>query len=401
MDGNAKHDLEHVAERSVSTSTRLGKVLSKLFAKIIGKANKYYQKHFSSSMKALRKDGATKELYVSPPLSKAEAKQIIASARENNILIGVKKMTPEGELGRNNSLHKQEKIAKNEIKYQKWKERQNSKSKIPFYNKISKIMADKFYEKSIQDEKDSNEQFIVILNKSKLGFLNEQLAKIPPSRLKKLSEHDLSDMNKDGVVDERDCELVAKSINLTPKDLDKIGENLGTCNIRDYQKNYCVQKITKEQYCEIREQLFNLRSHGAEVINKNEVEIAIHSDDLEAYREIAPLNRPIREYGSSGARDITTESNVNDVIEVEVPNEEDYKAFKEKYRNKDYLANHHTDGSVTVLVRETDTKNLVEENKKKSTTEELVKEADEFTEKNRDNTIIENVLDKEEEEIAR
>ena len=28
MDGNAKHDLEHVAEKSVTTSTRVSKVLS-------------------------------------------------------------------------------------------------------------------------------------------------------------------------------------------------------------------------------------------------------------------------------------------------------------------------------------------------------------------------------------
>ena len=202
-------------------------------------------------------------------------------------------------------------------------------------------------------------------------------------------------------MDERDCELVAKSINLTPKDLNKVGENLGTCNIRDYQKNYCVQKITKEQYCEIREQLFNLRSHGAEVINENEVEIAIHSDDLSAYREIAPLNKPIREHGAFGARDITTESNANDVIEVEVASEEEYSTFKEKYRDKDYLANHNIDGTVTVLVKETDTKQLLDENKKKSTTEELVKEATEFSEKNKDTTILENVLDKEDEELAR
>ncbi len=396
MDGNAKHDLEHVAEKSVTTSTRVSKVLSKLFAKIVSRANKYYQKHFSSSMKALRKDGATKELYVSPPLSKAEAKQIIASAKENNVMIGVRKMTPEGEMGKNNSLHKQEKLARNEIKYQKWKERANSKSKIPFYNKYSKWRASTFYKKSIEDEKESKEQYIVIINKSKLGFLNEQLEKIPQNRLK-----NLTDMNKDGVVDERDCELVAKSINLTPKDLDKVGENLGTCNIRDYQKNYCVQKITKEQYCEIREQLFNLRSHGAEVINDNEVEIAIHSDDLSTYKEIAPLDRPIREYGASGARDITTESNINDVIEVDVANEEEYNLFKDKYRNKDYLATHHTDGTVTVLVKETDTKQLLEDNKKKSTTEDLIKEATELSDKNKDNNIIDNVLEKEEEELAR
>ena len=44
---------------------------------------------------------------------------------------------------------------------------------------------------------------------------------------------------------------------------------------------------------------------------------------------------------------------------------------------------------------------MLEENKKKSTTEELVKEATEFSEKNKDTTILENVLDKEDEELAR
>ena len=56
-------------------------------------------------------------------------------------------------------------------------------------------------------------------------------------------------------------------------------------------------------------------------------------------------------------------------------------------------------GKTTVLVKETDTKELVENNKKKSKTADLVKEADEFAEKNNP---IEKVLDKDEEiEIAR
>ena len=71
-------------------------------------------------MKALRNDGPTKELYVTPPLTRAEVKQIITACRENNVLMGIKKMSPDGELSNNKSLHQQEKIARNEIKYQKW-----------------------------------------------------------------------------------------------------------------------------------------------------------------------------------------------------------------------------------------------------------------------------------------
>ena len=121
MDGNAKHDLEHTAEKTVAVSAKSTKIFTKIFGRFLIKAKRYYNKHFSSSMKALRNDGATKELYVTPPLTRAEAKQIIAACRENNVLMGIKKMDPDGEKGKNQSLHKQEKLAKNEIKYRKWK----------------------------------------------------------------------------------------------------------------------------------------------------------------------------------------------------------------------------------------------------------------------------------------
>ena len=79
MDGNAKHDLEHTAEKSVSMSAKISKISTIIFGRFLVRANRYYQKHFSSSMKALRKDGPTKELCVSPPLTRAEVKQIITS----------------------------------------------------------------------------------------------------------------------------------------------------------------------------------------------------------------------------------------------------------------------------------------------------------------------------------
>ena len=53
-------------------------------ATFINKLVGIYNKHFSSSMKALRSDGPTKELYVSPPLTRAEAKQIITACRINS-----------------------------------------------------------------------------------------------------------------------------------------------------------------------------------------------------------------------------------------------------------------------------------------------------------------------------
>lgn len=442
MDGNAKHDLEHTAEKSVSMSAKISKISTILFGRFLIKANRYYQKHFSSSMRALRKDGATKELCVSPPLTRAEVKQIITSCHENNILMGIKKMHPDGELSNNKSLYQQEKLAHNEIKYKKWDERRKATSKIKNLNKICKHQADKyknisaynlklsnrwlsFQEKTrkikplnkyckmkadnykniaIQEKtKDEEEQYVIIFNKSKLSFFNEQLAKIPPNRLKQETKSDLDGINNEEIIDDRNIEpMVSRGMNLSVNDLNKIGEDFGSCPVRDYSKNYCIQKITKEEYCEIREQLFELPSHGACVLNEKEMIIAIRSEDLDEYREYAP-ERPIKEYGSSGGRAIESESNIHDIMELEINDIKRYKEFKETYSSKDYVAEIAPNGKTTILLKETDTKNLLEESKKKSKTEDLVKEANELAEKSKTDKVIENVAleQKEEQEIDR
>lgn len=442
MDGNAKHDLEHTAEKSVSMSAKISKISTILFGRFLIKANRYYQKHFSSSMRALRKDGATKELCVSPPLTRAEVKQIITSCHENNILMGIKKMHPDGELSNNKSLYQQEKLAHNEIKYKKWDERRKATSKIKILNKICKYQADKyknisaynlklsnrwlsFQEKTrkikflnkyckmkadnykniaIQEKtKDEEEQYVIIFNKSKLSFFNEQLAKIPPNRLKQETKSDLDGINNERIIDDRNIEsMVSRGMNLSVNDLNKIGEDFGSCPVRDYSKNYCIQKITKEEYCEIREQLFELPSHGACVLNEKEMIIAIRSEDLDEYREYAP-ERPIKEYGSSGGRAIESESNIHDIMELEINDIKRYKEFKETYSSKDYVAEIAPNGKTTILLKETDTKNLLEESKKKSKTEDLVKEANELAEKSKTDKVVENVAleQKEEQEIDR
>lgn len=405
QDGNAKHDLEHTAERTVAVSGKGGKTLTKFFSKLFVKITRWYHKHFSSSMKALKKDGSTKELFVSPPLTKSEAKQIIASAKENDILIGVKKMQPDGEFGKNKSLHSQEKMARNEIKYRKWREKVNTPSKIKLLNHFYKSKADKYRKLSLQDEQNKeDEKYVVIVNKSRVGFLNEELAKIPQERVKRMASNELNEMDKDSV-DERDIEpMLSRGMNLKVEELSKVGEDFGSCLVRDYQKNYCIQKITKEEYCEIREQLFNLPSHGAKVLNDKEMMIAIRSEDLEEYRAFAPSDRPIKEYGAFGGRNIETESNSNDIIELELENNKDYEIFRNQYDGKDFFIQHNPNSTKkTVLVREVDTKDLVEEVKKKSTTADLVKEANEYADKNQNTPEIENpILEHEEEsEIAR
>lgn len=402
MDGNAKHDLEHSSEKAVNVSAKGGKVISKLLTKLFLWVNRKYQKHFSSSMKALKKDGATKELSVSPPLTKSEAKELIAKARENDILLGVKKMQPDGEVGKNKSLNQQEKMAKNEIKYNKWNERRKTFKKIPLINAICESKAKNYKKLALEDNaKNKEERYVVICNKSRRPFLTEQLEILSKKRVERMASNELEDINKDGLIDPADYELKSRDINLMPEELNKVGEDYGSCMVVDYRSNYCTQKISKLEYCEIREQLFELKSHGACVLNDKEVLVAISSDDLEEYKKFAPLDKPIKEFGEGGAKKIESVSNMNNIVHLEMANDKEFAIFKEKYKGKDFLAQHNPDGTINAMVREEDTKALVDDAKKKSSTADLLKEANEFA-KNQETPEIEPEMELDEEvEVAR
>ena len=85
-------------------------------------------------------------------------------------------------------------------------------------------------------------------------------------------------------------------------------------------------------------------------------------------------------------------------MEIEINDIKRYKEFKETYSSKDYVASIAPNGTTTVLLKETDTRQLAEASKKKSKTEDLVKEANELAEKNKSDKVIENVILEQEEE---
>lgn len=385
MDGNAKHDIEQNAQTTLRMSKWSAIVGFTGLSKIVAFGYRFFKKRFSSSLNALKKDGPSEDISTTAPLTPDETKKFITLAREKKILIGIQRMNPDDETSKNYSIHKQQKLAKYEIKLKQWQKRDKLLSKIPLLNKISSWQIRSNEEKSANKNLlQKDDRYTILFNHSKTADIYEILQKVFNDRITKHHNNSLEDINQDGVVDDKDIEsLQIRSIK-TPDELEKIGEDYGTAFVKDYKHNYCTQTITKEDYCAIRQNLLHLKSHGAVVISDTEVLISINSDDLTEYRQYAPIDRSIQEFGSGGARTIQSESNQNDLIELEISDQREFKKFREKYdgNNKDYLAEHHPNtGKVTVVVRETDTKEMAEKIKKKSpTTNDLIQESNKILE---------------------
>ena len=85
----------------------------------------------------------------------------------------------------------------------RWLSFQEKTRKIKSLNKYCKMKADNYKNIAIQEKtKDEEEQYVIIFNKSKLSFFNEQLAKIPPNRLKQETKSDLDGINKEEIIDD-------------------------------------------------------------------------------------------------------------------------------------------------------------------------------------------------------
>lgn len=377
-DGNIKHDFEQVA-RSVSHSAeKSSRQINKILKRILVSSTFFVNKRFNASMKSLQKDGPTKEMVSTPPLTHSEMKDIVAKAKESGILVGIKEMSPEGEIGRRKSLHSQEKIAKHNIKIQKYKNLSSLFKKIkPLYNLFDRLAQREEKRMDLDNIKHAEKRYVILCNKSKVSFLNDQLENIQKSRTEKLKQNDLEDINKDGIIDEKDIgELKSRSIKMDPKEMDQINEDYGDTLLSEFHIDYFTQKLSKEEYCAIREEMFDLYCHAARTTADGKVLIAAPSKYLDEYMKYAPTS-PIKEFGRKGGIDILSVEDDKHLQQLKVNNEQEWQKVKEKYAGADFIASHNADGTISFIIREEDTQILLALAQKK-TTDSLLEEANDM-----------------------
>lgn len=376
---DTKHDIEKIGEVSTRRTLKLGKTFSKVSTGITARSLKIFRKYFVNPMRAVEKDGGTKRLAISPPLTKDEAKKVIVKSREEGVLVCLKEMQPDGESGRGRSLFHQGQMAKHDFKAVKWKERSKHFKHFAPAAKLCTKLANHHTTLSNEDSKsEKDKRFIIICNESRLSFMNDRLQDIENYRIQKSKDNELEDINKDGIIDELDISnLHTYDMDMEPDKLES-GKDYGSCMIRDYHENYCIQTVPKEEYCTIRKEMFNLRSHGAYVLNDSEVLLAFPKADLKEFLKYGSTAYPIHEYGKYGGNEINKESNHNNLISLEVEDTEEMDKLRNLYKDKDYIAVLNQDGSYSILVKEKDTESIVDMSKKKSSTASLLEEAREF-----------------------
>ena len=304
MQATNKSDAVQVYEGAVRTS----KIGTKEVLKHILKPLTIFGYHyFIEGIRAVQKDGPTKELEKITNLSYEETIKVMEKCQKDGVRVVATERTlskENSEFGKKKSLYQQKKITKHarRIKYLS-----NFKADHPIISKILKIDYIINNNESKQKEeqvKHKNKHYNVYFNKSKRDYMSDRIADVIELRTgisQKLFDETtgkaIENLQKDGKIklNSQQLEEFSKEFKL---------HELGNVGLEKFKKDYCIHELPFSAYMSIKDELEATDiKYAAKITNDNDdkqiVHIYMKNNELERYCELGFNNYgKIRVYGS-------------------------------------------------------------------------------------------------------
>lgn len=345
-----KHDVERSGETVKNWLKRFLSYLIKQGGTLAKRLGRYGLKMYSDPMKAIQKDGPDKSVLTIKGLTEEEARTFIVESRKNDVLATLKEVDVNGkEPWHGKTIHQQEKLANADIKLAKWKDRAIRFENVPFLNKRFNKKVE-HYQGLVEQAnmKNKDKRYVFIVNQNHARFVNQVLEKLEQERLNKFHDHNLDDINNDGIVDDRDLTIEKSSLDLTVEDLQGKKE-FGNVECRGFQSNVCRQIVPKEDFIKNYQEMYYKSTFGAKVYDEDNMILVYHQKDIHEMNKFLEQEQPaIREYGANGGTTLSHVAGDDSIIRLRFHDEKEMDKFRTEYEGKDYLAIHEKDG-ITVM----------------------------------------------------
>lgn len=290
MQATNKSDAAQVYE-GATKSTKTG---TKGTIKYILKPFMIFSYHyFIEGIKAVQKDGTTKELEKITNLSYDETIKVMEKCQKDGVRIVATERKLENEnseFGKKKSLYQQKKITKYARRI---KQMSNLKADYPRIAKL--IMADRIIKanenkQNEEIEKHKNKHYNIYFNKSRVDYMGNRISDIIEYRTgisKKLFDEDtqkaLEEIKKDGMtLNTQKMKDLSEQMKL---------HEIGTVEISEFKEDYCIHELPFSAYMSLKDDLeatdikFGFRtvanSDGKEMAN-----IYFQNKFLERYNEL-------------------------------------------------------------------------------------------------------------------
>lgn len=379
MQATNKSDATQVYEGAVKSSRTGTKGILKYILKPLTIFGYHY---FIEGIRAVQKDGPTKELEKITNLSYEETIKVMEKCQQDGVRVVATERTlskEDSEFGKKKSLYQQKKITKYARKI---KHLSNLKADYPNLAKI--LQLDSIIKKNELKQKEEqikhkNKHYNVYFNKSKRDYMASRIADVIELRtgisqklFDETTQKAIENMDKEGKVklNSQQLEQFSKEFKL---------HDLGNVGIEKFKKDYCIHELPFSAYMSIKDDLEVADiQYGAKVTkdsnDKEIVNIYMNNNDLERYCELGFNNYgKIRVYGSENKNLQWSINSQDELVTFTTKIGKDERETYYKLSGKNYIMKRQ-DNECLWTVLKTDLEELVETEKKRDVVgEELEK----------------------------
>ena len=387
MQANNKSDTAQVYEGA----TRATKIAIKDAFKFIIKPLTIFSYHyFVEGIKAVQKDGTTKELEKITNLSYDETIRIMQKCQKDGVRVVAeerKLSTTDDEFGKKKSMYQQKRITKYSRRIKVLSDLKSNYPTIAKILKLQEFIKRNESKQTEQIEQHKDKHYNIYFNKSRQGYMGDRIADLIEYRTG-ISQH-LFDKDTQAAIEE----IKKEGMSLNSQQLKDISDKfkiheIGNVDIQDFKEDYCIHEIPFSSFINIQNDLdaSNI-SYGVKTItddeNKQFAHIYFENKDLERYSELGFSDvGQIRVFGND--KDLQWDINSQDdliTFRTKTGNEE--KKTYSILSGKNYIMKRQENECVWTVFKR-DIKELSEKEKKRNVVDEELEKLHIFEELQKD-----------------
>ena len=374
MQATNKTDATQVYE-SAEKATRVG--IRDFFKYILKPLSIFSYHYFVEGIKAVQKDGPTKELEKITNISYDETIRIMEKCQKDGIRVVAserKLSTEDSEFGKKKSLFQQKRITRYARKIKSLSDFKMRFPRIAKLLHINSIISKNEKKQAEQIKSHQNKRYNIYFNKSKQGYMGDRIADLIEYRTK--ISKDLFDDNIQAALEQtKDRVETLNSQDLKNLSVSLNFHELGEVGVDEFKQDYCIHSIPFSAYISMKDDLEVADiPYGMKVITDDEdnkvANIYFENKHLERYSELGFNNvGQIRVYGSDNKNMQWNINSQDEIISFRTKLGEQERQTSETLSGKNYIMKRNENECVWTVFK-SDVKELAEKEKKRNVVNE-------------------------------
>jgi hypothetical protein len=375
MQATNKSDATQVYE-SAERATKTG--IKDIFRYILKPFTIFSYHYFVEGIKAVQRDGPTKELEKLTNLSYDETIKVMEKCQKDGIRVVAserKLVNKDNEFGKRKSLFQQKRTTRYARRI---KSMSDFKAHFPT---VAKLIHLNYFIRANEEKQEKqvalheNKRYNIYFNKSRQAYMGERIADLLEYRTKISKE--LFDDNTQNAIEE----IKKEGMTLNSQQLKDLSEKfklheIGEVGIEEFKKDYCIHSMPFGAFMRIKDDLeatdipYGLKVITDDEDNKQSANIYFENKHLERYSELGFNNvGQIRVYGSDNKNMEWNINSQDEIISFKTNVGEQEKQTYETLSGKNYVMKR-TENECIWTVLKNDIRELAEKEKKRNVVNE-------------------------------